>query len=123
MTAEKRGTGARILVAEDEFLVYLMLEEELRANGYTVLGPFASLATAEDALKRDAVDLVVLDVNMGGEMAWPLADELVTRNIPFMFLSGYGADALPPRLRKAARIGKPYDAAELLREIRRLLTK
>jgi two-component system, response regulator PdtaR len=121
MTAENRDT--RILVAEDEFLVYLMLEEELRANGYTILGPCGTLAAARMTLAHERVDLVLLDVNMGGEMAWPLADELLSRNIPFIFLSGYGADVLPPRLRETARIGKPYHPAELLNEIRRLLPK
>lgn len=124
MSAESRETaGARILVAEDEFLVYLMLEEELRANGYSVLGPFASLAATREMLAREPVDLVLLDINMGGEMAWPIADELAGRNIPFIFLSGYGADTLPLRFRDAPRMGKPYDSALLLAEIRRLLKK
>lgn len=122
MTArDLNKSSARILVAEDEFLVYLALEDELRCNGYTVLGPFGSLEAASEALAREHVDLVLLDINMGGSMAWPIADELIARNVPFIFLSGYAGDALPEPYRNVARVGKPYDPVVLQREIRRLL--
>jgi CheY-like chemotaxis protein len=114
-------TSARILVAEDEFLVYLALEDELRSKGYTVLGPFGSVKAASDALAREHVDLVLLDINMGGSMAWPIADELIARNVPFIFLGGYAGDALPEPYRNITRVGKPYDPVVLQREIRRLL--
>ena len=113
--------AARILVAEDEFLVYLVLEDELRAKGYEVLGPFGSLQATREALADEKVDLVLLDINMGGSMAWPIADELIARDTPFIFLSGYTADALPERYRAMPRVSKPFDPALLQSEIRRLL--
>jgi len=64
---------------------------------------------------------VLLDINMGGSMAWPIADELVSRNVPFIFLSGYAAETLPERYRNIPRVGKPYDPILLQREIRRLI--
>ncbi|HEX4158828.1 MAG TPA: response regulator [Rhizomicrobium sp.] len=122
MTEHHTNNGhARILVAEDEFLVYLALEDELSSQGYTVLGPFGSLAATREALANEHVDLVLLDINMGGSMAWPIADELILRMIPFIFLSGYTADTLPEHYRGIPRIGKPYDPALLRSEIRRLL--
>jgi len=111
----------RILVSEDEFLVYLVLEDELRAEGYDVLGPFNSLEATREALAQEDIDLVLLDINMGGSMAWPIADELVSRNVPFIFLSGYAAETLPERYRNIPRVGKPYDPILLQREIRRLI--
>lgn len=111
----------RILVSQDEFLVYLVLEDELRSEGYDVLGPFSSVQATREAVANEHVDLVLLDINMGGCMAWPIADELISRNIPFIFLSGDAADTLPERYRNVQRIGKPYDPALLQREIRRLL--
>lgn len=113
--------AARILVSEDEFLVYLALEDELRAQGYDVLGPFGSLQATSEALAHEYVDLVLLDINMGGSMAWPIADELMARKIPFIFLSGYAANTLPERYRDIPRVGKPYEPALLQGEIRRLL--
>jgi DNA-binding response OmpR family regulator len=115
------AAGARILVAEDEFLVYLALEEELRGNGFAVAGPYSSLLATRDALALERFDLALLDINMGGEMIWPIADELISRKIPFLFLTGYSAESLPGRFRHTPRLCKPYDPAELLHEIRSLL--
>ena len=119
--AQTVGAQPHILVAEDEFLVYLALEEELRAAGYVVVGPFPSLAATQEAIAREHFDLALLDINMGGEMAWPVADALIAKNIPVIFLSGYGAGVLPERFLALPRLAKPYDPALLLREIRRVL--
>jgi DNA-binding response OmpR family regulator len=117
------ATPPRILVSEDEFLVYLALEDELRAEGYDVVGPFGSLEATLQAVAQEHVDLVLLDINMGGSMAWPIADELLSRNIPFIFLSGYSGDTLPERYRVIPRVSKPYDPKLLQSEIRRLLQR
>jgi DNA-binding response OmpR family regulator len=114
-------SGARILVAEDEFLVYLALGEDLRGAGYAVVGPFASLAETEAAVAREPIDLALLDINMGGEMAWPAADALIAKNIPLILLSGYGESGLPERYRALPRLAKPFDPQQLINEIRRLL--
>jgi DNA-binding response OmpR family regulator len=117
------GDRPRILVTEDEFLVFLVLEDELRSEGYDVLGPFSSLPATREALACEHVDLVLLDINMGGSMAWPIADELIERNIPFIFLSGYAGDALPECYRDIPRVAKPYDPALLQSQIRQLLRR
>ena len=119
--ARPEAASVRILVAEDEFLVYLALEEELRGNGFAVAGPYSSLFAAQEALAREKFDLALLDINMGGEMIWPVADELISRKIPFLFLTGYSAESLPDRFRETPRLCKPCDPAALLKEIRSLL--
>lgn len=111
----------RILVVEDEFLVAALLEADLAAAGCTVVGPFTNLGSAMQAVHDEAFDLAVLDVNLNGEMVYPLADVLSARAIPFVFLSGYGAQSVPEKYRPAPRIAKPYDPAVLTREIRRLV--
>jgi CheY-like chemotaxis protein len=113
----------RILVAEDEFLVAVMLERDLRAIGCSVVGPFTSLARAMEAAHREEFELAVLDVNMNGEMVYPLADELLKRGLPFVFLTGYAATSLPERFRTLPRIAKPYELAALAREIGRIVPK
>lgn len=110
----------RILVVEDEFLVAALLEADLLAAGYTVVGPFTNLAAAMEASRHEAFDLAVLDVNLHGEMVFPLADELSARGIRFIFLSGYGPQSLPDRHRSTPYMAKPYDPAVLIREIHRL---
>jgi DNA-binding response OmpR family regulator len=111
----------RILVGEDEFLVYLALEEDLRCNGFEVSGPFSTIDEIHGALRRETIDLALLDINLGGEMIYPVADELMAKNIPFLFLSGYAARALPECYRDILRLDKPYDPAVLLASLRRLL--
>jgi DNA-binding response OmpR family regulator len=112
----------RILVAEDEFLVGLVLEEDLRAAGHAVSGPHATLASAAEASRREPVDLAVLDINLADQMVYPLADELLERGIPFVFLSGYSAKDMPERFRKIPRLAKPYDPEALLLELQRIMT-
>jgi DNA-binding NtrC family response regulator len=113
--------GVRVLVVEDEFLVALSLEEDLRAAGCEVVGPFGDLAGATEALRTEKFDLALLDVNLRGEKVFSVADELVAREMPFLLMSGYGKMDLPERFRDSPRIAKPYDPVHLLRDVARLL--
>jgi DNA-binding response OmpR family regulator len=118
------GTGRpealRIFVVEDEFLLALVLEDDLASAGYTVVGPYNSLSSAMAASYREAFDIAILDVNLNGEMVYPLADDLIARGMRFIFLTGYVASDMPERFRGSNRLPKPYDPAALLREIARV---
>jgi DNA-binding NtrC family response regulator len=118
---EVTSTSNRILIAEDEFLVSLLLEQDVTSAGYCVAGPFNNFTEALDAVRRGGFDLALLDINMHGHMAYPLADELLARGVPFIFMSGYGAHDLPERFRTCPRISKPYEAKSLLNEVERLI--
>jgi DNA-binding response OmpR family regulator len=117
------ANAPRVLLAEDETLVAILLEDDLRAAGYTIVGPFMTLAKAIQASRHEQFDLAVLDVNLNGEMIFPLAEELRARGIPFALLSGYGPTSLPEQFRTLPRISKPYDPDVLLREIQRIVPK
>ena len=112
--------GLRVLVVEDEFLLACSLEDDLHAAGHAVVGPFSTLARGLEAAARNQFDFAILDVNLNGEMVFPLADHLLARRIPLLFLSGYGAAHLPERFRTLPRMAKPYEAKSLLREIGRV---
>lgn len=58
---------------------------------------------------------------MNGEMAWPAADAAIAKDVPVIFLSGYGEAAYPERYRALPRLSKPFEPSRLLVEIRRLL--
>jgi DNA-binding response OmpR family regulator len=113
-------TGIRILIVEDEFLLGCSLEEDLRSAGFDVSGPFTTLAAALDASRREKFDLAILDVNLSGEKVYPVADDLMARGVPFLFLSGYAHTHLPERFRGLPQVGKPYDPENLVKEIRRV---
>jgi AmiR/NasT family two-component response regulator len=115
--------GLRILIVEDEFLLAMSLEDDLVAAGCSPIGPFVDLASATEATRREEFDLAILDVNLNGQVIYPLADELVSRGKPFILATGYGAASLPERFRSLPRLPKPYDAASLIREIGRTVPK
>jgi DNA-binding response OmpR family regulator len=113
----------RVLIAEDESLVGIQLEEDLRSAGYSILGPFSTLELATQASRRECFDLAILDINLNGKMVYPLAEELSARGVPFIFLSGYISADLPKRFRESLRIMKPHDPAVLIEEMQKAVSK
>jgi len=103
-----------ILVAEDEYLVADDLARELVEHGVTVIGPFASLDAALDAIATQRPDLAVLDVNLRGDPVFPLADVLNEQHVPFVFATGYDAHAIPYRFAMVPRYEKPFRTSSLL---------
>jgi CheY-like chemotaxis protein len=106
--------GCRILVVEDEFLVAMLIQEMLEGAGCVVAGPIPRVAEALEAASSDAYDAAVLDVDLAGERIDPVADVLSRRNIPFVFVTGYGTGALPGEYAERPRLCKPFKLAELL---------
>jgi DNA-binding response OmpR family regulator len=111
--------GRRVLVVEDEVLLALSLEDDLHEAGFSMIGPYTTLANALQAARHESFDLALLDVNLHGQAVFPLADELIERNVPVVFLTGYGAADLPERFRALPRLQKPYEPSLLARELRR----
>jgi CheY-like chemotaxis protein len=105
--------GKRVMVVEDEMLVALLIEDMLREEGCSILGPFNTVAKALIAVATGGFDLAVLDVNLAGEKVYPVAEALAARNIPFLFLSGYGEAAIPPGRPKWKVCNKPFRGSEL----------
>lgn len=115
-TGDRKGAslkGLRILLVEDEFLVALEVEDTLQDWGCTVLGPFAKLSKAIEAARGAELDGAILDINLNGEMVYPLADDLASKNVPFVFLTGYTAADIPENYRGFPRLQKPLDAKTL----------
>jgi DNA-binding response OmpR family regulator len=104
--------GIRVLLVEDEYLVASLIEEILEIAGCIVTGPIPRLAQAVDAADRETCDAAVLDVNLAGERIYPVADILSRRNIPFVFVTGYGV--LPGEYANRPRLCKPFKMADLL---------
>jgi len=124
MTATAKGTRMRerrrILVVEDDFLVATLLEAILESVGWQVVGPVAHLATALDAAASEGFDAAVLDVNLGGQTVYPVAQVLDARGVPFVFVTACGREALPPLFCGRPHIGKPFARRELIGTLARL---
>ena len=115
--------GKRILVVEDEFLIALDIAGALEQGGLEVIGPLGSVRDALQALEREKVDGALLDANLGGEPVGKVADALLTRRVPFAFVSGYGREQLPPQHRGVPLIGKPFTGQDLLGVVARFWTR
>lgn len=113
--------GKRVMIVEDEMLVALMIEDLLADLGCETVGPFGSVAQALSAAGTEPIDLAVLDVNLGGEMVYPVAERLGERDIPFLFVSGYGDDAISEGYVGWKVCAKPFRAKELARMMASLL--
>ncbi|MGU3362955.1 response regulator [Methylobacterium sp. M6A4_1b] len=82
-------SGRRVLVVEDEYFLADELDQALEEAGATVLGPAPSVRAALDLLESGpAPDVATVDVNLGGEMAYPVAEALLARGVPFLFTTG-----------------------------------
>ena len=112
--------GLQILVVEDEFLLALEVEATLLSFGCSVVGPFAKLSKALDAARRTALDAAVLDINLAGDMVYPLADLLSSRGVPFVFLTGYVSSDIPERFRAFLRLPKPLHPFTLRKTLQEL---
>ncbi len=100
--------GRHILVVEDEYFIAADITDSLRAAGAKVLGPVPSVDDAANMIQSETgIDAAVLDINLRGDMVFPIADALLERGIPFAFATGYDEWMVPPRFSDAPRLQKP----------------
>jgi CheY-like chemotaxis protein len=106
--------GRCILIVEDETLLAMDLEEVVRAAGCVVIGPVCYVPEAIQRLHESRPDGAILDINVSGEMVFPVADALDEAQVPFMIITGYTRDHVPERHRMRPFLQKPYSAAALV---------
>lgn len=108
----------KILLVEDDYLMADALAEALKDTGALVFGP---IGTVEDALhsvaRLEEIEAVILDVNLVGERAYAVADAVLARDIPMVFVTGYDRDLLPPRFADVPHCLKPVDIEQLARTL------
>jgi PAS domain S-box-containing protein len=109
------GGGPRVMVVEDEALVAMVLGDHLTELGFSVVGPHSRVADAIAAIKGEDIDAAVLDVNLGGELVYPVADLLATRGVPFIFVTGYGLESIDRRFANIHVLQKPVERDMLQR--------
>lgn len=108
-------SGIRFLVVEDETLVAMLVEDMLVDFGGVIAGRAGTVEMALSVIARDAslLDAAVLDVNLGGERVFPVADALAKLGIPFIFSTGYGAPGISTHFADRPVIAKPFSALAL----------
>jgi DNA-binding response OmpR family regulator len=104
---------ARILVVEDEYLIRMLLEDMLADLGHEISAGVGTIAEASDLAASSDFDAAILDVNLDGKQIFPVADILIKRGKPFVFVTGYGEGSLPDPYRGRPALQKPFQAAQL----------
>ena len=115
MTATASLQGLRVLVVEDEMMVSMLIEDMLSDLGCVVVGPASRLDEALELAKTAELDCAVLDVNLGGQPIFPLADLLRQMGRPFAFATGYGDAGLRDVDKGSPVLQKPFREGDLAR--------
>lgn len=110
-------TGLRVLVVEDEGVVALLIEDMLQDLGCVVVGSIANLSRALEAARVETFDLAMLDVNLDGQLVFPVAEVLRSRRVPFLFSTGYGRIGVPDMFNDREVLSKPFVKDELERKL------
>jgi CheY-like chemotaxis protein len=115
ITSDKGLPPLRILLVEDEALISLLIESMLSDLGHVTVDCAHSVQHALSLLDpvTKPFDAAMLDINLGGTLVFPVAEALAARDIPFAFLTGYGANGVPKRFADAAVIQKPFTEKDL----------
>jgi len=100
--------GLRVLVVEDEAMLFFMAEDMLSELGSAEVRHASRLAEALAFLEVERPDVAMLDVNLAGQPVYPVADRLVEADIPFVFATGYGAAGIPSRFAGRPVLQKPF---------------
>lgn len=108
------------LLVEDEPLVAMMMADVLLEFDFAVLGPFASVDKAIAAVDEARPHVALLDINLRGEMVYPVAARLRELGVPFIFMTGYAPEGVSREFKDAPILKKPVDQAQLYQAIQRV---
>ncbi|MCK1358638.1 response regulator [Bradyrhizobium sp. 199] len=114
--ASSNGSGlpADVLVVEDDPIIAIDFEDRLLGFGVTDVRTVGSVRQALDAIVNRAPDFALLDVELVRETSFAVAERLIALNIPFVFVTGYGAEArIPPEFSRQPRLQKPCSSDAL----------
>ncbi len=116
-------SGRRILLVEDEMLVLMNLEMTLEDLGCSAVSAAGSVAGALSLIGQHSFDAAIIDINLGGDKSYPVADKLMERGIPFAFSTGNGDHGDRSDLDDRPMLKKPYLTADLIAVFERLIAK
>jgi DNA-binding response OmpR family regulator len=114
--------GVSILIVEDAWHVAKAMKSLLEQLGMDVLGPTATTAEARRLLATQRPLAALVDVNLKGEMAWDLIDDMCEQGIGVAVISGY-AQPDASRGRRVTYLQKPFSEAELMAALYAIIGK
>lgn len=110
-------SAPRVLVVEDDALIGMAVAQSAEHCGCTVVGPVMRLSAGIQAAETAELDGAILDIDLGSEQVWPVAEILQRRGTPFVLLSGYSSAEVPEGFWKVPLVAKPSTDAALHRAL------
>jgi DNA-binding response OmpR family regulator len=107
----------RVLIVEDEPLVAMMLEDMLLDADCDIAGMASTVQAGMALAESCTIDFAILDMTLGRESSFPIADALARKGVPLLFVSGYGRESLPQEHRQCVVLTKPFDYEQLMANI------
>jgi CheY-like chemotaxis protein len=108
------GMPDDVLIVEDDPIIALDFEDTILGFGVKAVRTAANVARALDLIADRAPDFALLDVSLTREKSFAIAERLEALKIPFVFITGYGADIrLPAAFADRPRLTKPYSTDAL----------
>jgi CheY-like chemotaxis protein len=111
----------RVLVVEDEIMIRMLLEDMLDDLGFKVALTAGRVDEAIMLARDGEFDVAILDVNLNGDLVYPVADVLAARGLPFAFSTGYGDAGMPDNYRDRPTLQKPFQLAGLEKALAELM--
>lgn len=120
----ERWVGSRILVVEDSLLYSEVLCDYLREQRLVPVGPAGRVDTACALARENTLDGAIVDLKLADQFSFPICSILAEREVPFLFLTGYGElSVIPTEYRSAPLVCKPFDAREMHDALQSLLDR
>ena len=98
-------------------MLFFLAEDMLTELGCAGVMHASRVKDALALLASERPDVAMLDVNLAGEQAYPIAERLVAINVPFVFATGYGSEGIPPNWASRPVVQKPFTLDMLGRAI------
>ena len=117
------GHQARILIVDDEPVIAMELEYMLVEAGFIIAGVTGNLQRALSLVESGICDAAVLDANLDGLSAAPIAVALASHGLPFLVLSGYAPDQQHEALRAGRCLQKPTDPVHVIKVLNQILSE
>jgi CheY-like chemotaxis protein len=105
---EPKSRQVSVLLVEDEALIRMMIAGMVEELGHTVVAEAGNMTEALALARTADFEIAVLDINVGGHRIEPVADIIASRDLPFIFASGYGAAGAPEKFRDRPTLQKPF---------------
>nr|WP_234794719.1 response regulator [Xaviernesmea oryzae] len=109
--------GKNILIVEDEYFLAAETRKKLEKLGAHVVSPTGRVNEALTLIETEAVDAAILDIHLGDELVFPVAERLAELDIPFVFATGYDPSIIPENFTGFALCEKPTELEAIAREL------